>query len=283
LKKRLAPKEDIKYIEYAYPNGVEISTILLDQNVDASFRHWLRKYVEMSEEELALYHDVCKIKESSGVWNSVEILGSQNVIDSETVTDSTNIFQSKEIEKSSDIVRGESVINSKQIFRSFAIEDSSKVLMGKNVNCSQNICRSSMVVKSKNVLDSSMIFNSTEIVGCQNSQEAHFCSDCKNIKNSLFCHGLDNVEYHLFNKPIAPELYEIIAKQYKRYFIEDVNFVAEWPEDLLVDAEIYVCKHQEWYKDIPKKFWKWVRTLPGVDSMLVYDISMCPTILVDEP
>ena len=98
----------------------------------------------------------------------------------------------------------------------------------------------------------------------------------------MFCDGLEDAEYHLFNKPVDKKYYELFEKQYLKYLTEALDFVREWPEDMIVTASVTPTrKFDDWYHPISPRFWKWVRTLPGFDSMLVYNITMLPEILVD--
>jgi hypothetical protein len=60
-----------------------------------------------------------------------------------------------------------------------------------------------------------------------------------------------------------------------------LNFVRDWPEHLLTEFVPETNKFNCWYTSISEKFWKWVRTLPNFDSMLIYDITMLPEILLD--
>jgi hypothetical protein len=162
------------------------------------------------------------------------------------------------------------------------IENSNKIFKAINTVESSNICNSTMVVNSSNVIDSKEIFNSSEIIGCEVVSNSHFCQNSKNIKNCMFCSNVSNVEYYIFNKPVSKERYELFERQYNKYWNGHLAFIRDWPEDLLVGATINPTrKFDDWYYPISKSFWKWVKTLPNFDSMLIYDITMLPEILVD--
>ena len=139
-----------------------------------------------------------------------------------------------------------------------------------------------MVANSRNVIDSKNVFGSSEIIKCNTVTDSHFCQNCTNIENCLFCYDLHDAQYCIFNKPVDKNRYEMIARQYQKYMDTLLAFMREWPCELLV--EMYVAptrKFDDWYAPISDKFWKWVRTLPGYDSMMLYNITMLPEILVD--
>ena len=61
-----------------------------------------------------------------------------------------------------------------------------------------------------------------------------------------------------------------------------LSFVDKWPSEILTKDNLpKVNDFDKWFLPIPNKFWKWARTLPNFDSMLIYDITMLPEILID--
>lgn len=282
LRKLKACEQGIKYVERFYPNGAEVITLIRDRHINKEFLHWGREHLTITEEELAAYCEVCDIVNSEGYWQSQNIQDSQYVVRSKQVTKSRSVFDSSDIIESTDIVHSESVNQSSQIFYSFAIEEAQRIYKGENITASSNICNSKLVVRSKNVIDSAMVFDSSEIIKSTNVSESHFCQDCKDIKHCLFCMGLEGAEYHIFNKPVDKNMYELFAQQYFKYLLEDLSFIREWPSDLVVSTfNAPTRKFDDWYHPISPKFWKWARTLPNFDSMLMYNITMLPEILVD--
>jgi hypothetical protein len=98
----------------------------------------------------------------------------------------------------------------------------------------------------------------------------------------MFCEGLENAEYHIFNKPVDKKMYELFETQYKKYMTGQLEFISNWPQNLVVSTHVSPTrKFDDWYHPISEKFWKWIRTLPGFDSMLIYNITMLPEILID--
>lgn len=264
-----------------YPEGVEVAEILSNAQIDNQFKHWLKKHIGFTSTEEAAYRAACGIMNSSGYWHSENVVESSAVVNSHEVVNSQSIFDSEEVLHSSDIVNGENVENGQRVFSSSMIEESSNILRGKNITQSVNVCDSQTVVNSKNIISSTNIFDSSEIIRGQNVSYSHFCQDCANIKYCLFCQNLRDAEYHIFNQPVEKNQYELFAKQYLKYLNEDLAFVEEWPGNLLAATTPSVLHFSKWFEPASKKFWKWVRTLPNFDSMLVYDITMLPEILVD--
>lgn len=282
LTRHKACPQGIKYVERFYPNGAEMADIIRDKHISKEFLHWGREHLTHSPEELEIYAQACNVVNTDGYWYSQDVRDSKYVIKSKQVAASVGVFNSNDIVNSSDIVDSESILDSKQVFGSSMVDDSEKVYKGQNVTRSVNICNSTMVADSKNVIDSCGIFDSSEIIRCLNVSDSHFCQDCKEIKYCMFCNELEEAEYCLFNKPVEKKHYELFEKQYLKYLTERLDFVREWPEDLLATISVTPTrKFDDWYHPISPRFWKWARTLPNFDPMFLYNITMLPEILVD--
>jgi hypothetical protein len=139
-----------------------------------------------------------------------------------------------------------------------------------------------MIADSKSVIDSFSVFDSSEIINCSNVFESYFCKDSMGIKHCMFCQDIEDAEYCIFNKPIDKKYFELIEKQYLKYLTELLDFIRDWPKDLTVrSGETPTRKFDDWYHSISPRFWKWARTLPNFDAMLLYNITMLPQILLD--
>lgn len=275
-----ACEEGIRYIERFYPNGAEIIDIIHDRHIDKSFLHWGREHLNISEEELKAYFEVCRVCNSEAVWYSTDIKNSTIVVESKNIDNSSNIFKSTKVVNSTDVVESSQVADSKQIFYSSMIEECQKLYKTKNALNSTNVCLSTMVARSNNVIDSFNIFDSSEIVESSNISNSHFCIRSKNIKNCLFCDELENAEYYIFNQAVEPSHYEIFLKQYRRYICPELVFIEEWPEKLVINATKTPTKRMDfWYKNISADFWEWVKTLPGYDPLVLYRMTMVPSLL----
>lgn len=282
LKKHKASESAIKYIGRFYPDGVEMIDVIKDKRIPKEMLHWGREYLTHSEEDLQAYAQVCNIINTEGFWYSQDVSDSRYIIKSKKVNNSVGVFGSTEVTNSHDVVDSEDILDSKQIFGSSMTDESEKIFKSSNITRGINICNSTMVADSKNIIDSSNVFDSSEIIRCVNTSNSYFCQDCKNIKHCMFCEGLDGAEYYLFNEPIEQKYFELFEKQYLKYLTEKLDFIREWPEEILAAVSVVPTrKFDDWYYPISSRFWKWVRTLPNFDSMLIYNITMLPEILVD--
>lgn len=266
------------------PNGATIMEMLNMDKVPNDFVHWVKERVAFSEEEEATYLSRMKIMNSTKFYYCEDIVNSSFVVRSKNIKDSCNVFGSKKIFNSKDVVESEEVENSSTVFGSMFLLDSHKIAYSSNITSCVNVYKSFNVIKSQNVFESSNVFDSSEIIRAEDATNCHFCSDCKAISNCLFCANLSNVEYHIFNKPVSKEKYEFFEKQYLKYWDGLLSFIPNWPTDLLQGMNLLtpIQDFSKWYKSIPENFWKWVRTLPNFDSLLIYDITMLPKILIDQ-
>ena len=272
----------LKYIERFYPNGAEMIELIRDRHMQKSFLHWGREHLIVSELEEQAYCEACKIVNSKNFWHSVDILNSENIVGCKHIENCRRIFDSNDVTNSIDVSHGENVLDSKQVFDSIIIENSEKIYKSKNVSNSVNVCNSIMISNSKNISSSKNIFDCLDIIECETATNSYFCKNCANISNCLFCSDLKDAEYHIFNTPVDKKRFEVFMTQYQKYQTEPLRFVEEWPEELITTSIVKtLTKFDEWYKLIPEKFWKWARTLPGFDPMLIYNITMLPEILVD--
>lgn len=282
LKKYKACDQGVRYVERFYPNGVEMIDIIRDRHINKEFLHWGREHLIVTEEDQEAYREACKIVNTEGYWYSVDVRDSQYVVKSKSVNESRSVFESSEIEKSADIVNSDNVNDSSQIFYSSMIDTCQKIFKSKNIVESINVCNSTMVARSKSIIDSFNVFDSSEIVNCQSVSDSHFCKDCKNIKFCMFCEGIEDAEYCIFNQPVDKMHYDVFIKQYKKYLTELLDFIREWPCDLIKGVfNPPTRKFDAWYYPISEKFWKWVKTIPGYDSMFIYNMTMLPELLLD--
>ena len=280
LRKHNACEQDIRQFERFYPNGAEMIDIIHDRHISKEFLHWGREKLTNGSEELKAYCEACNIINSEGFWYSYNVQDSKYISRSKNVKNSRSIFQSSDIVQCQDVVKTDEAENSEKIFHSSMIDNCEMVWKGNNIVDSVNICNSTMVARSKNIIDSNTVFDSSEIIKSSNVTNSHFCQDCGDIDHCLFCVGLTQAQYHIFNKPVDKNLYELLERQYKKYMTARLEFVRDWPENLTTATDIKpIRKFDDWYHCVSEKFWKWARTLPNFDSMLLYHITMLPEFL----
>lgn len=280
LKEYNACESGIKYINRFYPNGAELIDIIYDRHISKDFLHWGREHLQVTSKELEAYLEVCDIINTENHWYSQNLRDCNFIVKSKGIDNSQRIFNSTDISNSFDIVYGDTITNSEQVFTSSMVTDSRRIAHSTNITSSNNVCFSTMVLSSKNIYNSKNVFSSSEIVKCDTVTDSYFCQDCKNIRHCMFCKDLEGVEYYLFNQEVDKERFELFVQQYKRFMDAFFAFAPCWPKDL---AQAYsptiTQKFDEWYKPISDKFWKWTRTLPGYDCLMLYSITMNPMFL----
>lgn len=278
-----ACEKGVLYIQEFYPNGAELIDIINDPNIEKEMLHWGRKKLDYTLEELEAYCKVCNIINTEGYWYCVDVHNSKNIVKSTDINSCERVFHSNDIYNSFDIVNGDSVSNSSQVFASAMIDLSKKILHCVNVSSGENICFSTAIGRSKNIFESKNVFYSSEIIRSENVTASHFCQDCKNIKYCLFCNEIENAEYYIFNQPVDKERFDLFVEQYIRFMETELEFSPEWPSNLsVICAPLITRKTFDWYKSVRPKFWKWVRTLPNFDSVILYNMTFLPEVLLEE-
>ena len=283
LRKYKACEQGIEYIQRFYPNGAEMIDIIHDPNIDKEFLYWGRKNLTHSAEEFDAYCHTCNIVNTDCHWCSYNLHDSNFIVESHDIENSERIFESNDIEHSFDVVASESISNSSQIFTSSLVDNSSHIMHCSNITECNNTCFSKIISHSENIYNSKNVFTSSEIITSENVTNSYFCQNCRNIKHCMFCDGIEDVEYYLFNQPVDKERFELFTQQYKRFMQFKLAFAPIWPENMIkAFTPVVTQKKYEWYNAISEKFWKWAKTLPGYDYILVYNITLIPEILIAE-
>jgi hypothetical protein len=139
---------------------------------------------------------------------------------------------------------------------------------------------SSEVVQSVYVANSHGVYESNNIIDChtvwfgETLTDCGFCYKCTSLSHALFCFEKTNDEFLLFNKSIDKARFEMINKQFHRYVSVVSEMTTDWE-----GTPRKVVNYQKHTKYIPESFWKWVQTLPGFDSELLYSLTFNPLFL----
>lgn len=202
------------------------------------------------------------------------------ITNSKDVFDSQYIHSSIEVSKSSAVCQSSFVQNSCQVFNSEFVDSSSKVLSSSNIEKSSNIVLGTAIFESSNIFIANSILRSRELRNCEDVVDSVFCAACHKIENCLFCADLSEQSFCLFNKPIDPDRYAIIMTQYQKIFSGEPIFVKEWPENpLMSTVPTILARFDKHYELLSEKFWRWVRTLPGYDENILYQLTFLPRFL----
>ena len=216
------------------------------------------------------------------IYNSTEIIDSNIVVESQKISGSRHVFYSSDVIDSIEVVGSNIVKNSKQIFGSSIITNSNKVYRSSNVNDSENVVGSITIVNGRSLIDSMLCFDCSEIIRSKSLENCFFCFDCTDSTNLMFCKGLENSEYCIFNKPVGKRQFDLFVRQYKDFMNDMLAFAREWPNESARSESPFIrINFKLWYDPISKEFWKWARTLPHFDSMLLYSITMNQDFLND--
>lgn len=209
------------------------------------------------------------------IYQSDNITNSEIIVESDTVSDSSNIFYSTNIDHSKDIVECDEVSYSSQVFLSSMIEKSEKISKSLNVSSSKNVCESSMVCGSTDIFKSVNVFDSKQIERSKNITDCFFVAQCDNLAHSLFCYDKRGEQYLLFNQPIDAARFELIKKQYNKYFKDYLCFASGWYRELATAAAPKIhYNFNSHYLNISDKFWTWVESLPNFDKQILYNITI---------
>lgn len=271
-----------KWFRKKYPNGVELIELINDPELPDEPLFWgYETFITSQEEKEAFYKRM-----NIDVENKTSIYYSRDVVNSFYISYSTDVIDSSYINTSNSITNSKAVIKSDTVDNSFSISnsqfvfDSKKVMFGNNISNSQNIYNCNYVENSHSVVNANFVTNSTFINGISRNatnkvQDCHFISDCEDIKNCLFCTGLKNAEFCLFNKKISESVYNNIVRQLKTILKEAQLLLSkEWPEESFQNAKPNMIENiSERFSLLPEKFWRWVRTLPGYEPNIIYQIT----------
>lgn len=281
----------LKWFQRHFPSGAELINVINHPKIDKHTLHWGLANLNTSAEERAAYLTKLKVNvdNPSTVYECDNIDGGEYITRSSHIKNSSYVFSCKEVSDSDNISASDNVERSHQIFNSEFVYDSEKVYQSKNVTQSLNIINSDYVVRSSSVMNAASVTNSHYVHAFTHGavkqvKDSMFITDCIGVKKCLFCAGLQDKEYMLFNQPIDPDEFTLIESQLK-------NILAGWQAELVKDrwpAETIPLDspqiqrnvlHQ--FAQLPDKFWRWVKTLPNYDSMLLYQITFQSNLITD--
>ena len=210
-------------------------------------------------------------------YNCQNIQDSHYIVNSKGVDSSSFVHNSSDITHCSDVYECDDATNSNQIFHSQFVYSSERIDRSTNVDNCINVLVSTTVYNSRNIYVCSSIMGCGELRHCDKMDFSYFCADSKGLKDCMFCFGLENKEYHIFNQPVSKEKFDIIRKQYLR-LMEDVelDYLREqWPKDMLIPSHPNpFAYHDKHYRQLSEKFWRWVKSVPGYDADLLYQLTL---------
>ena len=274
-----------KWFERHFPNGAELIDVINHPKIDTHTLHWGYTNLPTTAAEQEAYHKKLNITNNAHIDT---IAYSDNVEDSTFVSRSSGVekscfvFSSEDVVSSSNVSSSKVVQRSDSVFNSEFVYDCERVYDGKNINKSRNIVSANYVINSANVMNAASVINSKFVVdivpdGTKQIKNSAFIQHCSNLDHCLFCHNISNGEYLLFNKEVSPEEYDMIMLQLNSILLNiELEFTNNsWPrEQIPLDTPIINRNIINQFAALPDKFWRWVKTLPGYDPMIMYSITM---------
>lgn len=288
LEKHKAYDADIKWFQRNHPNGANLQEVLSTKDITKEFLHWIYANLSTTNEEKAIYRQKLNIQCGEKDFS---------IYESNDIDRSSYVTHSKNIENGHYIFHCEDILNSSSVSHSSNIEDSECVYGSEFVFKSRNIFQSKNITNSLCIVNSDYVFNSDHVINVAAVKYSAYVGDLvvdstKRIDHSyfitrgvdldycLFCSNLQDKKYHLFNKEITPEEYDIFVKQMSsvlRGWEPELVFDNEWPKETVpLDNPRVQRNIIKQYSNLPDKFWRWVKTLPGYDPAIMYAITFNP-------
>lgn len=278
-----------KWFNRYFPEGAEMLDIIKSPKANIAFLHWGFENLTATQEELEAYWDKLNITncDRATIIKSHNIDSSDTIIRSQDIGHSEYVFSSKKIKNSNIIVNSTTVENSHNIFEGSFIYNSFNVYSSKNVTDSDNIIGANFVVNSHSVYNVDNVSNSFIVFDMKTGESADidncaFIADCADLSSCLFCTNLMGEKYHVFNRPVSERQFHLIKKQLMD-IIGDyrASYVASWGERT-VPVKTPELHSPIWHHaNLSEDFWEWVKTLPGYDPKVLYQITFNPN-LIDE-
>lgn len=280
-----------EWFTHFFPNGGELMDVIQHRFVHPETLHWGFANLITTQEEREAYYKKLAINVDNyfTVYECDHIEGGEYITRSSHIKNSNYIFSCKEVVDSNNVSSSDSVERSNQIFNSEFVYDSEKVYQSKNITQSLNVINSDYVVRSSSIMNATNINNSHYVHGLtigrtKQVKDSMFITECVNVKKCLFCSEIKDREYMLFNKPVDPDEFELISNQLKNILAGwQAEFVkGEWPEGTIpLDSPQIQRNIMRQFAQLPEKFWRWVKTLPNYDSMVLYAVTFQANLITE--
>lgn len=270
LERYNACAQGINFIKEKYPDGAEILEIAKDPNLPIEFAHFARKYFPLSEEEVEVYNQICRVVNSKKVLNSTGVYNSSYVFNSKEVVDSSNISDSSNIEDGTNINNSEWVRCSQEVWSSKFVNWSHKIIHSTNITNSWQVAHSSHVDWGHNILysigikDSSFIYKSHDLTHCD------FCGFMVGSSDCMFCCGLEGARHQIFNKEVSEEEYRRAYEELLFQLEVEISkfIIINESRSILKPTErfVYENRFDSIFNGLSDEFYGWISTLPNYND-----------------
>ena len=288
LEKHGACGQGVVWFKRTFPNGAELSEVINHKYATPHFLHWGYANLTTTEEEKALYRKKLEIncgEYNYSIYHSDKISNSKNVTHSHAVENSEYIFHSEDVINSNSILNSKVVENSQMVYESNFVYDSRKIELSNNITNGLCIVDSDYVFNSDHIINAAAVKYSAyvgdlAVDSTKRIDHSYFITRGVDLSYCLFCSNLQGKKYHLFNKEITPEEYDLFVKQMAsilRGWEPELVVDNEWPKETVpLDNPRVQRNIIKQYSNLPDKFWRWVKTLPGYDPAIMYAITFNP-------
>lgn len=266
LKRYNACKQSIDFMQANYPNGAEAIEIMQRKDIPLHFLHFGRQYLDVNDEEIQLYKQICRIDDKSRyIWYSNDVSNSTGLMNAHHVSNSSFVRDSFQINNSNHIYNSNNISNCNDIAHSTNIKDSNKILESHDIAESNDVARSNFISWSSAILNSLLLEDCSFIYKSDNLNDCHFCGFIKNSKHCLFCTELEDKEYYIFNHEVSPTIYE----KYREELL--LQLQAETPCMINVFSTKYTAEERfelstrfdTVFNGLSDAFYGWIGTLPN--------------------
>lgn len=266
LKRYNACKQSIDFMQANYPNGAEAIEIMQRKDIPLHFLHFGRQYLDVNDEEIQLYKQICRIDDKSRyIWYSNDVSNSTGLMNAHHVNNSSFVRDSFQINNSNHIYNSNNISNCDDIAHSTNIKDSNKILESHDIAESNDVARSNFISWSSSILNSFLLEDCSFIYKSDNLNDCHFCGFIKNSKHCLFCTELKDKEYYIFNHEVSPTVYE----KYREELL--LQLQAETPCMINVFSTKYSAEERfelstrfdTVFNGLSDAFYGWIGTLPN--------------------
>ena len=266
LKRYNACKQSIDFMQANYPNGAEAIEIMQRKDIPLHFLHFGRQYLDVNDEEIQLYKQICRIDDKSRyIWYSNDVSNSTGLMNAHHVNNSSFVRDSFQINNSNHIYNSNNISNCDDIAHSTNIKNSNKILESHDIAESNDVARSNFISWSSAILNSLLLEDCSFIYKSDNLNDCHFCGFIKNSKHCLFCTELEDKEYYIFNHEVSPTVYE----KYREELL--LQLQAETPCMINVFSTKYAAEERfelstrfdTVFNGLSDAFYGWIGTLPN--------------------
>lgn len=269
-----APLDWFEFLNTNYPSGAEIYEVIQNPEITTEMLHFAARYFPLTEEEFEFYKKACNIKESKHFVSSEDLFDCIAIGNSKHVSNSEYVRNSENVSRSKNVYGSREVKNSKEVWNCTNITSTQRVIESTYVNRCANIRNSNDVADSQNILESTAIYDSSYIYRGVNLSGCHFGGFLKGCTNCLFCSGLENKKYYVFNKEVAPDVFDSIKADLEFHlFNEGSDFIRI--DNARHDPKyrfLSSLRFDAVFEGLSPEFYGWVGTLQNYDEDIFFQV-----------